>query len=85
MSTPTPLAFKTSSSGRQANILVVDDHPANLLALEEILRPLGQRVVRAQSGVEALKQVLSFDFAAILMDVRMPGLEIGRASCRERV
>lgn len=58
-----------------ANILVVDDHPANLLALEGILEPLGQRIVKANSGAEALKRLLVEEFAVILMDVQMPGLD----------
>ncbi|HMH84849.1 MAG TPA: ATP-binding protein [Gemmatimonadaceae bacterium] len=56
------------------NILLVDDRPENLLALEAILEPLGQNLVRADSGPEALKQVLGFDFAVILLDVQMPGM-----------
>jgi PAS domain S-box-containing protein len=59
----------------QAAILIVDDHPANLLALEGILEPLGQRVVKANSGEEALKRLLTEEFAVILMDVQMPGLD----------
>src|SRR5947208_365565 len=57
-----------------ANILLVDDRAENLLALEAILEPLGQVLVRANSGSEALKQVLILDFAAILLDVQMPGM-----------
>ena len=56
------------------NLLLVDDRPENLLALEAILEPLGQRLVRAHSGDEALKHILQEDFAAILLDVQMPGL-----------
>ena len=55
-------------------ILLVDDRPENLLALEAILEPLGQNLVRADSGPEALRKVLSVDFAAILLDVQMPGM-----------
>jgi signal transduction histidine kinase len=58
----------------QINILMVDDEPNNLLALEGILEPLGQRLVRAQSGTEALRYLLEMDFAVILLDVRMPGM-----------
>lgn len=57
-----------------ANILLVDDRPENLLALEAVLQPLGERLWRAQSGEEALRQVLRHDFALILMDAQMPGL-----------
>lgn len=59
----------------QASILLVDDRPANLMALEEILRPLGQRLVRAESGAQALWRLLEEEFALILLDVQMPGLD----------
>ena len=55
-------------------ILIVDDRPENLLALEAILEPLGQILVRAHSGDEALRLLLSHDFAMILLDVQMPGI-----------
>ena len=58
-----------------AKILVVDDHPANLLAVEAVLEPLGRPIVRASSGEEALRKLLHEDFALILMDVQMPGLD----------
>ena len=58
----------------RVNILLVDDRPENLLALEAILEPLGQRLVRATSGPEALKCVLAGDFATILLDVQMPDM-----------
>ena len=61
-------------SDDRVNILLVDDRPENLLALEAILEPLGQNLVRAGSGEEALKHLLTRDFAAILLDVQMPGL-----------
>src|SRR5689334_20417876 len=53
------------------NILLVDDHPNNLQALEAILEPLGENLVRANSGEEALRAVLEQDFAVILLDVRL--------------
>ena len=59
----------------QASILVVDDDKAHLLGLEEILKTLGARIVTVGSGEEALKRVLEEDFAAILMDVQMPGID----------
>ena len=59
----------------QAKILVVDDHPANLLALEAVLEPLGHTVLKARSGEEALRLLLDHDVALILMDVQMPGLD----------
>jgi two-component sensor histidine kinase len=63
---------KREPAGEQANILLVDDHIENLLALEAALSNLGQRLVRAQSGREALKYLLQDDFAVILLDVQMP-------------
>ncbi len=57
-----------------ANVLLVDDQPANLLALEAILADLGQNLVKAHSGDEALRHLLAADFAVVLLDVRMPGL-----------
>lgn len=58
-----------------ANILIVDDQPENLLALAAVLEPLRHRVVQASSGEEALKRLLEDDFAVILLDVQMPGLD----------
>ena len=58
----------------RVDILIVDDRPENLLALEAILEPLHQRVVRASSGEEALRKLLTRDFAVILLDVQMPGM-----------
>jgi CheY-like chemotaxis protein len=57
------------------NILIVDDHPANLVALEAVLEPLGERLVKATSGEQALKALLQQEFACIILDVRMPGLD----------
>jgi len=59
----------------KANVLLVDDQPANLLALEAVLQPLDQNLVRANSGDEALKLLLKDDYAVILLDVHMPGLD----------
>ncbi len=59
----------------KVNLLLVDDRPENLLALEAILEPLGQNLIRARSGMEALKRLLTEDFALILMDVMMPGMD----------
>jgi PAS domain S-box-containing protein len=58
-----------------AKLLLVDDRPENLLALEGILEPLGQELVRAGSGEEALRHLLQDEFALILLDVQMPGLD----------
>jgi PAS domain S-box-containing protein len=62
-------------SDARARILLVDDRPENLLALEAILEPLGQELVRANSGEEALRRLLQHEFAVILLDVQMPGLD----------
>jgi len=58
----------------RVNILMVDDEPANLIALEATLEELGQNLIRAKSGTEALRQLLDKDFAVILLDIQMPGL-----------
>jgi signal transduction histidine kinase len=70
----------------KVNILMVDDEPANLEALEAVLEPLGQTLFRANSGTEALRCVLDRDYAVILLDVQMPdisGIEAA-AMIRER-
>jgi signal transduction histidine kinase len=60
---------------QQVNILLVDDRRENLLALEAILSPLGHNIVKASSGDDALKALLNDDFAVILLDVQMPGID----------
>lgn len=57
------------------SILLVDDRPENLLALEAVLEPLAVECVRAGSGAEALRKLLREDFAAILLDVQMPDMD----------
>ena len=59
----------------RAKILLVDDRQENLLALEAILSSLDQTLVRARSGEEALKALLHDDYALILLDVQMPGMD----------
>lgn len=59
----------------RARILLVDDRPENLLALEAILGSLDQTLVRAGSGEEALRALLKEEFALILLDARMPGMD----------
>lgn len=56
------------------NILVVDDQPENLMALEAVLEALGQNIVKANSGKDALKALLHDDFAIVILDVNMPGM-----------
>jgi signal transduction histidine kinase len=63
------------SDSLHASILIVDDDRASLMAMEEVLSSLGARLVTAASGEEALRCVMEEDFAAILMDVRMPGID----------
>ncbi len=57
------------------SVLLVDDQPANLLALEAVLGDLGPTLVRAGSGEEALRLMLARDFAVVLLDVRMQGMD----------
>jgi CheY-like chemotaxis protein len=58
-----------------AKILMVDDRPENLLALEAILQGLGHELIKANSGEDALKCLLTHDVAVILLDVQMPGMD----------
>jgi signal transduction histidine kinase len=71
---------QANSSGPPAradkvNILLVDDRPDKLLAVESVLADLGQNIIKAHSGKEALRCLLQDDFAVILLDVNMPGLD----------
>jgi signal transduction histidine kinase len=65
---PLPISY-----GR--DILVVDDHQTNLIAVEAALSSLGRKLVLAHSGVEALGRLLEQDFALIILDVAMPGMD----------
>ena len=65
----------TNHAPHVAKILVVDDVPENLIALEAALESLGQEIVSVTSGGEALRRLLVDDFAVILLDVNMPGLD----------
>ena len=69
-----------------STILVVDDHPHNLVVLEAVLAPLGEPFQKATSGPEALRLLEQGDYAVALLDVRMPeisGLEVA-AQLRQR-
>jgi signal transduction histidine kinase len=62
-------------SSETVDILIVDDEPRNLVALEAVLEGAGLRVVKARSGEEALRHLLSQQFALIILDIHMPGLD----------
>src|ERR1700676_5187387 len=73
---PEPLGLPENlPSEQRANILLVDDQPANLLALEAILQELGHNLVKARSGEETLQRLLGDEFAVVLLDMQMPGLD----------
>ena len=61
-------------SSEQVKILIVDDQPENLMALEAVLGELGEQIVKANNGKEALKHLLDQEFAIILLDIKMPGM-----------
>src|SRR5262245_47510442 len=63
------------SPRQRVKLLLVDDQPANLLALEAILHDLGHELVNAHSGDEALRRLLADEFAVVLLDVQMHGLD----------
>src|SRR5688572_13350466 len=68
-------ATPTPGVGSGRDILVVDDNQTNLVAIEAALSPLGRKLVLAHSGMEALARLLEQDFALIILDVAMPGLD----------
>ncbi len=75
---PPPTLAQTPARGPSATaaaILLVDDDEQSLRTLEVVLEPLGQRLVTARSGEEALRLLLREEFAAVLLDMRMPGLD----------
>lgn len=63
------------TSGARVKILLVDDTPENLISLEATLETLGEELVLARSGKEALRYLLEDNFAAILLDVKMPDMD----------
>lgn len=69
------LARATDENGAPSNILLVDDSRDNLVALQAALEDLGERVVTATTGREALRAALNEDFAVILLDVRLPEID----------
>jgi signal transduction histidine kinase len=75
---PMPLETETMAAKGETtvpSVLLVDDRPENLMALEGILKPIGARLVKARSGEEALLHLLRDTFAVILLDVQMPRLD----------
>jgi signal transduction histidine kinase len=66
---------KSMNVDDRVNILMVDDQPAKLLSYEAILAELGENLIKANSGNEALELLLKNDIAVVLMDVSMPGLD----------
>ncbi|WP_030230463.1 MULTISPECIES: response regulator [unclassified Streptomyces] len=65
----------STSPAAPSSILIVDDMEENLIAFEAVLGPLHQHLVRARSGEQALKAMLRQEFAVVLLDVRMPGMD----------
>jgi signal transduction histidine kinase len=65
----------TAPADKRVNILLVDDQPARLLSYQTILEELNQNLVTANSGVDALAQLMKTDFALVLLDVSMPGMD----------
>ncbi len=65
----------SSSGGKPAPVLVVDDYAPNLVAIEAVLSDLRCRMVAARSGAEALVRIQEGAYAVVLMDIRMPGLD----------
>ena len=69
------ISAEAGSAGGAVRILLVDDQPARLLSYQYILQPLQQELVCARSGAEALEQLMGGEFALILLDVSMPGMD----------
>ncbi len=69
-----PLVKPVDTSAELVNILIVDDEPKNLTVLETVLDDPGYRLVRANSGEQALLALMAQEFAVLVLDVRMPGM-----------
>src|SRR5436305_9081840 len=69
------ISAEVAHQAEKVKILLGDDNPENLIALEATLEGLGEELVKASSGIEALRYLLDDDFAAILLDVRMPDMD----------
>ena len=70
-----PMIDALNSLNFEKNILIVDDNPENLLALELILKNLDVEIIKAESGNEALSSILYNDYALIILDVQMPEMD----------
>ncbi len=75
MAAPLNIARTGATAEAPVKILLVDDQPGRLLTYRAILEPLGEDLVEASSGVEALKRLMDDDYALILLDVNMPGMD----------
>lgn len=75
MRNPVPLKLPEHAEQEKANILVVDDLPEKHVVFRSILEELGQNIVSARSGQEALRYILDMEFAVILLDVNMPDID----------
>src|SRR5579885_3848314 len=64
-----------SMEAQRAKILIVDDQPENLVALDALLSDFGEDIIKAASGREALKLLLEQEFALILLDIQMPDMD----------
>lgn len=82
--TPRQTAVHPGASGWQVSVLLVDDQPANLVVLKAILDGMGCNLVEARSGEEALLRARETEFAVILLDVLMPGLDGFQAATQIR-
>ncbi|HEY3727938.1 MAG TPA: SpoIIE family protein phosphatase [Solirubrobacteraceae bacterium] len=69
------LLYETDGLSDRVGILLVDDHPENLIALEAVLEPLGEHLISTQSGEQALRALLHEEVAVILLDVRMAEMD----------
>jgi PAS domain S-box-containing protein len=72
---PNPSVTSAAQAAPRAKILLVDDERSNLMVLEAVLDGLGHDLVKAASGEEALRLLLDHDFAVVLLDVRMQGMD----------
>jgi signal transduction histidine kinase len=70
-----PASANPPTTQPPTNILIVDDDPSKSVALRSVLDPLGENIVEARSGADALRHLLKQDFAVILLDVRMPVMD----------